>query len=1309
VELPQVIADRFEIEALVGSGGMGDVFRAHDRLTGGRVAIKVLHGSMPRDAERFRREAQVLAELSHPRVVKYVAHGMTPANRPYIAMEWLEGEDLAERLSKSGVTIEEAVTIGKRVAEGLSVLHDKGFLHRDVKPSNLFLLGNDVHKVKLLDLGIVRSVNPTRVATKSGITVGTPGYMAPEQARGARELDARVDVFALGCVLFECLAGRPAFVGENMAALLAKILLEPPGRVRDLRPEVPEALDDLVARMLAKEPVERPANGAAALRELDALRLGSSVESSRRPSFSKARSLTGDERRLLSVVMAQSASSSPLDTTREHEVLPSDETIEAPFEPRAIVASFGATAEWLADGSLVVTVAGRGSATDQAAHAARCALALRPHLLDATLVLATGLATMGDRSPLGEVIDRASTLLANLRARRSAAPSWDTAHGFSPIFLDETTAGLLDMRFDVGGDERGLFIRGLREREGTTRTLLGKSTPCVGRDRELSTLQGLLDECVQEPVARAVLVTAPAGYGKSRLGQEFVRVAREQYRDAEVWIARGDPMSQGSPFSMLARGVRRACGSAEGEPLGVRQQKLRARFGRHLSGDALTHVSEFLGELAGTPFTDTSSVQLRAARQDAILMGDQMTRAFEDWVAAECAQQPVILILEDLQWGDLPSIKILDSALRNLADKPFLVLALARPDVHELFPNLWEERSLQELRLGPLMKRASERLVREVLGDDVAPETVTRLVERASGNAFYLEELVRAVAEGRGDKLPETVLAMVEARVEQLDASARRVLRAASVFGETFWRGGVAEMFGGQVRASEVDDWLGELVHREIIGKKSDSRFPRDAEFVFRHGLVREAAYAMLTAEDRVLAHRMAGEWLEKSGETEPLVLAEHFERGGVKDRAATLYRRAARDALEGNDFSATLARAERALACDAANAALGKIRLLQAEAHAWQGHYAEGAQFAEQALAALEPGSDDWFEAAAELANACWRLGEPKKVMKLAETIQALDAGGLATPSRIAGTARIAQRLIVLGSYADAEPLVRWLEAQDIPEDEPALRGWLESVRATRAMWLGDIEEEVRALHAGIEHFDRAGDRRNACTCRQNAAHCLISIGALEEAEKVQRQVVEAATRMGLRALAISATQSLGLAVGRQGRFSEGMEYQRQAIAGFSALGNVVWAGISMVYLALVMRLVGDFEEAETYARKGLAMVESVPSFRAGALAGLARILLDRGKNEEAHQHAKEAWEIYQKLGGLVEAESLLRVTLAETHEAIGDRVSAKDVIREARDRLLLRAERIKIPEWRTSFLEKIRENALTLARAKEWLGDPN
>src|SRR5262249_14876585 len=151
-----------------------------------------------------------------------------------------------------------------------------------------------------------------------------------------------------------------------------------------------------------------------------------------------------------------------------------------------------------------------------------------------------------------------------------------------------------------------------------------------------------------------------------------------------------------------------------------------------------------------------------AARENAQIMAEQIEAAYVSFARAIAQQHPTIQILEDVHWGDAASLKLLDTALRELRDQPFVVLAFARPEVHQRFPRLWAGRNMQEIRLSPLSRRATEDLARAVLEDDAARAQIGMIVERAGGNAFYLEELIRATAEGRGDELPETVLGMVE-------------------------------------------------------------------------------------------------------------------------------------------------------------------------------------------------------------------------------------------------------------------------------------------------------------------------------------------------------------------------------------------------------------------------------------------------------------------------------------------------------------------------------------------------------------------
>ncbi len=1335
----QLVDSRFEIERLVGSGGMGEVFRARDRVSGGLVAVKVLYASMNRDADRFWREAQLLAEIGHPRIVKYVAHGMAQNNRPYIAMEWLEGEDLGERLTRQGLSLHETIALVGGTAEALAVLHDRGVVHRDVKPSNLFLVGGKAEQVKLLDLGVARLLGATRPSTRSGVMVGTPGYMAPEQARGAKELDARVDVFSLGCVLFECIAGKPAFAGENIAALLAKILLEDPPSLRESGVDVPAALDELVTRMLSKHPASRPANGHAVLRELERFR-GLSGEPAALSSGTRTSALTGSERRLVSVVMASYGT----DPAFGQPLSPSEfETVAASFDPRALVAGYGAEAEMLADGSLVVTLMGKGTASDQAAHAARCALALSGNLHGAHVTLATGLATVTGRSCVGEVIERAAAMLSRARVSRDEV-SEETLHGQRPVFLDETTAGLLDTRFDVGGDERGLFIRGLRERESKPRTLLGKPTPFVGREREIATLTGIFEECVSEPVARAVLVTGQAGAGKSRLVTEFMSRVRDQ-GPVELWLTRGDAMSEGSPFSLLAKLVRRSAGIVDGEPLVVRQQKLRARVGRHVPESEVARVSEFIGELASVHFSDTQSVQLRAARQDSTLMGDQMRRAFCDLVVAESREVPIVLVIEDLHWGDFPSVSFIDSALRAATDRPFMVLAVARGEVHELFPQLWEQRSLQEIRLGPLVRRAGEKLVKDVLGDAAGPDEVTRLLDRAAGNVFYLEELIRAFAEGpirtsmrppvtssgtsippaplssgklpddnvaRDDSswaLPATVLAMVQARLERLDPMARRLLRAASVFGEVFWRGGLVALTGGAHNPGEIDEWLSELARREIVQRRDVSRFPVEREYQFRHALVRDAAYEMLTPEDRALGHKLAAEWLETAGEHEAMLLAEHFERGAALSRAASFYAHAAAQALEGNDFVAARARAERALQAGVAGHELARLQLLLAEASRWGGDYEEAARHAEAAMRGFGPEHDEWYGAASEAVAAGAVLGHFEAVCALAEEVRdrlAADTRALDT-GRIVATSRIAVRILSMGLFAVADALIARVErdGREIVESDPAARAAVLAARVARAKWNGDIADAAQLAQEAVACFELVGDVRNAVDQRNISGFCLMQLGAYQEAEAVLRAATDAAERLGLPAVVTETKLHLAQLYARMQRKKEAIATIEQVIAAFVMQGDKANEGRARAYLVGVFHLSEEFAVATQEALKALPLLEHAPPYRASLLGLVAISRADKGDAVGAHEAGQEAMRILQRLGGTVEGESIARLGHAEGLYAIGDHEGAREAIRVARDRLVTRANRIENPEWRKYFLNRLQEHRRILARAGEWL----
>jgi len=261
----ELLSGRFRIGDPAGTGGMGTVFHGHDTVTDTDVAIKVL--DLEVDRERARREIAALRSLSHPGIVKYIADGETSDGRAFFAMEWLDGTTVGRHIAEVGFTLAEAVAVVREAASALAVAHAAGIVHRDIKPTNLMLVGD---QVKVIDFGVVQIATAASL-TRTGVTMGTPGYMAPEQARGERSLTPAVDVFALGCVLYECITGRPAFTGSMVAALMTKILFYNPGPIDQICREAPAGLVDVLDQLLAKNPSERIRSAADVVAALEGL------------------------------------------------------------------------------------------------------------------------------------------------------------------------------------------------------------------------------------------------------------------------------------------------------------------------------------------------------------------------------------------------------------------------------------------------------------------------------------------------------------------------------------------------------------------------------------------------------------------------------------------------------------------------------------------------------------------------------------------------------------------------------------------------------------------------------------------------------------------------------------------------------------------------------------------------------------------------------------------------------------------------------------------------------------------------------
>ncbi len=268
-----MIAGRFELEEVVGSGGMASVYRAHDRMLERPVAVKILHEHYVSDeeaVERFQREARSAAQLAHPNIVTVIDRGEDDG-RPYIVFEYVEGENLKQLVTREGaLPVGTVIDLGIQIAQALEAAHERGVVHRDIKPQNVLLA--EEGRVKVTDFGIARS-RGTEGLTLTGTIMGTSDYIAPEQAKGEPAGEAS-DIYSLGVVLYELLTGRVPYEAESPVAVAMRHVHDPIPSVRSVRPEVPPRLDAAVRRALAKEPRDRFASMSDLVAELEACRRG---------------------------------------------------------------------------------------------------------------------------------------------------------------------------------------------------------------------------------------------------------------------------------------------------------------------------------------------------------------------------------------------------------------------------------------------------------------------------------------------------------------------------------------------------------------------------------------------------------------------------------------------------------------------------------------------------------------------------------------------------------------------------------------------------------------------------------------------------------------------------------------------------------------------------------------------------------------------------------------------------------------------------------------------------------------------------
>ncbi len=561
------------------------------------------------------------------------------------------------------------------------------------------------------------------------------------------------------------------------------------------------------------------------------------------------------------------------------------------------------------------------------------------------------------------------------------------------------------------------------------------------------------------------------------------------------------------------------------------------------------------------------------------------------------------------------------------------------------------------------------------------------------------------VAEGAKDHLPATVLSMVQSRLDTFGSDAKRLLRAASVFGEVFWRGGLQALLGAVRDAFSIDECLEELVRAEVITKCPHSRIDSDTEYKFRHALLRDGAYETLTPDDRCLGHRLAAEWLEAVGEHDPLVLAEHCTRGQDLQAAAHWFYRAAGQALEANDLETVLSYCERAVACQPTGEVLGAVRALAANAAYWRSDYERASNDGHQAVPLLAAGSAPWFQAISSLIVANARLGDYDAVYEWFDTALTQNAHEGALSEQLICLCRGTFQLIFHGRFDKADEVLERITSLMRHVGEIDALTWAQAnhVRGVRAAHVGDVATFLHHLEAAIEGFSRAGDARNVRLETTTLAWCYAELGDFAEAERVCRDNLRRCCQLNAQQAVTYGKVNLGyILIGCRDALDEAATVLQEAIDECGEVANLRLEGWARVHLSTVEYLRHHREQAQTHAAAAVDLLGVCPGLKAWALAAHARAVLDEDA-PLALREAREAMTILDRLGGLLQGESLPPLMLAKAYHALGDHKAARTAIENARERLLKRAERLGKEAWTQGFLA-LPDNRETVELWRAW-----
>src|SRR5213593_270262 len=926
------------------------------------------------------------------------------------------------------------------------------------------------------------------------------------------------------------------------------------------------------------------------------------------------------ERKLATVLFADLVSSTELVSGQDPEI--TRRRVTSFFDGvQRCIETHGGTVEKFAGDAVMAAFGIPRAHEDDADRAVRAGLGILDHVRELGLEARVGIEA-------GEVVvDETDSTFAtgeavNVAARlqQAAAPGeilmGEAAHRLTVGRIEAESAGPLELR---GFRNPIAAYRALAAGDGQPHAKM--SAPFVGRLSELDLLENTLERTIRDRRPHVFTVYGEPGVGKSRLISEFLAGVE----GTTILTGRALPYGEGVTYWPLAEMVKAAAGITDDDPMETAKQKLIECCG-----------DEAIAELLGLASGVMEAVEGERGQPE-------IAWAAREFVDELADVQPLVLVFEDIHWAEEPLLELIDHLAQWVRERALLIVCLARPELLDVRPG-WGGGRVRStaIELEPLPRGESEALAEALLKEHQVPEKVrTRLLDKTEGNPLFVEETVRMLVEegaDGGDRIPDSLQAMIGARIDRLPAGAKIVLQRGSVIGRTFWAGAIDHL-SPEYDSEELEDMLDDLLLRDFLTREERSTISGEAAYRFKHVLIREVAYSGLSKSGRAEYHTRFAEWLRERADKELLeIRAYHL------DQACALY--AELDGHAPEELARTAAKAleaagKRALSLES-NQSARKLLLRAVE---------------------LEPTLGRRFLA----ARAAWQLGDllvvRDEMTVLAE--QAAVEGDRAIQSRaLTALSEVAASLDgELGRAAElADEALAVVEADDHDGRFRAL-----DRRARVARWAGREAEAEEYEQQAIAAARAAGRKDHEARAALQLAG--IYIGRIEEdkAEPLIDRALALAEESGSIVARASAAQSKGLLHRVRGQHEQAEGWLTKALDLYRETGSVAEIAWTSRQLGQVAWRTGNPEKAEKLLRESIRLL--APMKERGTLCEsqrlLAQLLLAEGRTDEAEKYALASCET-------VSAEDILsrattRVALAQVRAAQARSEEADTLFQEA------------------------------------------